>query len=228
MWPGSSRRTRDTKPIDINNSNDVHSSEQASLNPQSALEESYKKPVRIHYLDNLRTLAMFGVVTGHCCVFSIVDHDFGPWIGFQLRPDYMNVKGQYDNISWPSSLKYMEVSWTAFVALNLPAIMPIFFFVSGYLTPSSLKKKGAYAFLRGRFFSLAVPLFVVYFCLNDLWSRQLTLRLAFGLDESDTSARMTKEYAYMPFAILHLWFVSHLLVYYILYVLFDTLGYFAP
>ncbi len=54
----------------------------------------------------------------------------------------------------------------AFVKVNLAFFMPVFFFISGYFTPASLRKKGLHGFLRDRFYRLGIPCLVTLFVLN--------------------------------------------------------------
>ncbi len=46
--------------------------------------------------------------------------------------------------------------------------MPLFMFISGYFTPSSLKRKGVHEFIKDRLARLGIPLAVAYFVLYPL------------------------------------------------------------
>jgi len=55
---------------------------------------------------------------------------------------------------------------TAVLGINQSFFMCLFFFISGYFTPSSLARKGVRDFIREKFMRLGLPLFVFFFFLN--------------------------------------------------------------
>lgn len=96
-----------------------------------------KKGSRIHWMDNLRTIIIFIVVLYHV---GGVYEAAGLWKSFWIVSDS-------DTISW---VGIVGIIFDIF-------IMPTMFFISGYLTPPSLKNKGSWGFVKRKFRRLLVP-----------------------------------------------------------------------
>jgi fucose 4-O-acetylase-like acetyltransferase len=100
-------------------------------------EQSTMKRKRIHWMDNLRTVIIFLVVLYHVGgVYEGADM----WGWFWIVDD-------------PAT-----ISWVGIVGIVFDIfMMPTIFFISGYLTPPSLKDKSDWAFLKGKLKRLMIP-----------------------------------------------------------------------
>ena len=78
-----------------------------------------------------------------------------------------------------------------FFSVNAAFFMGLFFFISAYFLPSSFDRKGASTFLKDRFFRLGIPFVLVGITIGTL--------------------------THTTFDPAHTWFLSHLLVYAVLY-----------
>jgi len=102
--------------------------------PKATVEEATPKQPkkRMHWLDNLKTFLIIGVVLGHTAMtFSLG----GAGINFE-----------------PTT----EKTWFMMIVLILicivkPLVVPLFFFISGFFAPSSLDRKGPQGFMRANF-----------------------------------------------------------------------------
>ena len=102
---------------------------------------------RIHWMDNLRTIVIFLVFLYHAGgVYSLIFESF--WL--VADPATSDVVGILN------------------IMLDV-TVMPIIFFISGYLIPMSLKDKTAWAFLKSRFSRLLVPWIVAVLTLIPLY-----------------------------------------------------------
>jgi peptidoglycan/LPS O-acetylase OafA/YrhL len=110
-------------------------------------EKHTTKGDRLHWMDNLRTIAIFLVVLYHAGgVYSLVFESF--WI--VADPATSDVVGILN------------------IVLDISA-MPTIFFISGYLIPMSLKGKNGWAFLKSRFRRLMIPWIVAVLTLIPLY-----------------------------------------------------------
>jgi len=121
---------------------------------QAPLDLEQAKPkaapaARLYYLDNLKCLMTFLVVMHH---ITIGYGGNGGGAAF--------VVGNYHNT--------FAGLGTAFLSVNQSFFMCLFFFISGYFTPSSLARKGTRDFIQDKFMRLGLPLFVYFFILNGL------------------------------------------------------------
>ncbi|OBT44072.1 hypothetical protein VE00_04514 [Pseudogymnoascus sp. WSF 3629] len=107
---------------------------QSKLVPQNHTE-------RLYYLDNFRTYLTALVICHHVAV------PYGG-LGFWFYSSKLYPSGSSPTLS-------------AFNALNQSYFMGSFFFLSGYFSNRTLKRKGAKSFLKTKFLKLGVPL-VVY------------------------------------------------------------------
>jgi surface polysaccharide O-acyltransferase-like enzyme len=113
------------------------------------MEKELKKKKRIHWLDNLRTITILLVVLYHV---GGVYEAAGLWSSFWIVDD-------------PDT-----IAWVGIVGIMFDImVMPIMFFVSGYLTPSSLKSKSSWEFVKGKFKRLMIPWAIAVFTLIPLY-----------------------------------------------------------
>ncbi len=104
-------------------------------------------PNRVFYIDNLRVFLIMLVICHHLA------------IGFGAPGGWYYVV--------PTSPSYATFAvLSLFVIINQSFFMSLFFFVSAYFTPGSLKKKGVKKFLYDRLLRLGIPLAAYYFILN--------------------------------------------------------------
>jgi peptidoglycan/LPS O-acetylase OafA/YrhL len=109
--------------------------------------EHTTKGNRIHWMDNLRTIAIFLVVLYHASgVYSLTFQSF--WL-----------------VADPAT---SDVAGILNVALDVTAI-PIIFFISGFLVPTSLKDKTAWAFVWSKFKRLMIPWLIAVLTLIPLY-----------------------------------------------------------
>jgi fucose 4-O-acetylase-like acetyltransferase len=104
---------------------------------------------RTDFIDRLRVLLTVLVILHHT---AITYDGSGGWFYRELRDP-----------GTPSSLLL-----TLFCAVNQSFFMGMFFLLAGYITPASLARKGARAFVRDRLVRLGLPLLVFGFVLGPL------------------------------------------------------------
>ena len=112
-------------------------------------EKPTTKRERIHWMDNLRTIIIFLVVLYHV---GGVYEAAGLWSWFWIVVD-------------PATITWVGILGIVFDII----VMPTIFFISGYLTPASLKKKTGWEFLKGKFNRLIVPWVIAVFTLIPLY-----------------------------------------------------------
>jgi fucose 4-O-acetylase-like acetyltransferase len=104
---------------------------------------------RIHWMDNLRTIIIFLVVLYHV---GGVYEAAGLWGWFWIVDD-------------PAT-----ISWVGIVGIVFDIfMMSTLFFISGYLTPASLKNKSGWEFLKGKFKRLMIPWAIAVLTLIPLY-----------------------------------------------------------
>jgi len=110
-------------------------------------KESTTKRKRLHWLDNLRTITILLVVLYH--VGGVYVGTWG-WFWLVVDPD--------------------PVTWVGIVGIMFDImVMPIMFFVSGYLTPASLEGKSGWDFVKDKFKRLMIPWLLAVFTLLPLY-----------------------------------------------------------
>ena len=112
-------------------------------------EKNIKTGNRVHWLDNLRTITILLVVLFHV---GGVYESAGLWGWFWIVDD-------------PDT-----ITWVGIVGIMFDImVMPIMFFISGYLTPASLQNKTAWGFIKGKFKRLVIPWVFAVFTLIPLY-----------------------------------------------------------
>ncbi|MEH7883983.1 acyltransferase family protein [Bacillus sp. JJ1609] len=166
---------------------------------------------RLFFLDNLKIFLTILVVVHH------VGQPYGGSNGFWYynSEDYFNLG--------------------RFFSVNAGFFMSLFFLISAYFLPASFRKKGTKTFLKDRFIRLGVPLlfgFLVimpvlmyFYYINFRQYGNITfldyffsIYLGFGEMPDGWTGPVFPD---MQFG--HLWFIEHLLIYALLYVLFSRL-----
>jgi len=104
---------------------------------------------RVHWMDNLRTVSIFLVVLYH---IGGVYESAGLWGWFWIVDD-------------PTTMVWVGIMGIAIDIL----VMPTLFFVSGYLTPASLKNKPVGQFVIGKFKRLMIPWLIAVFTLIPIY-----------------------------------------------------------
>jgi len=112
-------------------------------------ENFSSKENRVHWMDNLRTITILLVVLYH---IGGVYESAGLWGWFWIVDD-------------PDT-----ITWVGIVGIMFDIIvMPTMFFVSGYLTPASLKNKTGWEFFKGKFKRLMIPWVIAVFTLIPIY-----------------------------------------------------------
>ena len=119
-----------------------------------------KRPARAYYIDRLR-VALTALVVCHHAVLSF---DGSP--GSVAAPWGSVVEYTTAQPQTPIFSRSISAMW--FLNLNQLYFMGLFFFISGYFTPASFDRKGAFAFLKERVKRLAIPCVVYYFVIGPV------------------------------------------------------------
>jgi fucose 4-O-acetylase-like acetyltransferase len=142
--------------VTTKSTSDPHS--EALLNPLESNVKPEPLPAkgtkaRLYYLDNIKTLLTFIVIAHH----SLAAYSGTGW--------YLSI-GNYKNT--------FGACGRAVLSLDSSYFMALFFFISGYFTPSSVSRKGRSEFIRDRLRRIALPLGVYTLligpCLSNLLS----------------------------------------------------------
>jgi len=158
-----------------------------------------KKTNRLYWLDNLRTIIIFLVVVYHV---GGVYESTGMWGSFWIVDDP-------DTISW---VGIMGIAFDIF-------IMPTMFFISGYLTPISLERKGAAGFVKGKLKRLMLPWLLAVLTLIPLYKVIFLYSRGLPQEHWTTYFHITN-----PNSQNWLWFLPLLFVFNLLYLLLAKLG----
>ena len=115
----------------------------------SVIENTSTQSNRIRWMDNLRTVIIFLVVLYHV---GGVYEGAGMWASFWIVDD-------------PDT-----ISWVGIIGIIFDVmVMPIMFFVSGYLTPHSLETRTGWEYVQGKFKRLMVPWAIAVLTLIPLY-----------------------------------------------------------
>ena len=127
---------------------------------------------RIYFIDNLKILLAVLVVLHHAA------QPYGPGGGWWIAQESYNI------------IDYTVLGM--FMALNASFFMGLFFMLSAYFVPSSLERKGANKFIKGRLVKLGVPILIFMFFVFPVMDYLLNYQIIlFG----------------------HLWFLAMLLIF---------------
>ena len=157
-------------------------------------EKHTTKGNRIHWMDNLRTIIILLVVLYHV---GGVYEAAGMWGWFWIVDD-------------PAT-----IAWVGIVGIVFDIfVMPTIFFISGYLTPASLKNKTGWQFLKGRFRRLMIPWVIAVFTLIPLYKVIFLYSRNLPQEHWSTYSHITN-----PNSQNWLWFLPVLFVFNVLYLL---------
>ena len=159
-------------------------------------EKILTKGNRIYWMDNLRTVIIFLVVLYHV---GGVYEAAGLWGWFWIVDD-------------PATITWVGILNIVFDIL----VMPIMFFISGYLIPTSLKNKTGWGFVKGKFKRLIVPWIIAVFTLIPLYKVIFLYSRNLPQEHWTTYFHITN-----PNSQNWLWFLPVLFVFSILYLLFS-------
>jgi len=157
-------------------------------------ENIIKKRKRIHWMDNLRTITIPLVVLYHV---GGVYESAGLWGWFWIVDD-------------PDT-----ITWVGIVGIMFDImVMPIMFFVSGFLTPASLENRTGWEFLKKKFKRLMIPWLIAVFTLIPIY--KVIFLYSRGLPQKNWS---TYFHITNPNSQNWLWFLPVLFLFDILYLL---------
>jgi len=164
----------------------------------STQEKNTTKGIRIHWLDNLRTITILLVVLYHT---GGVYEAAGLWASFWIVDD-------------PDT-----ISWIGIVGILFDImVMPIMFFISGYLTPTSMKQGTGWDFVKGKLKRLMIPWVIAVFTLIPLY--KVIFLYSRGLPQEHWS---TYFHFTNPNSQNWLWFLPVLFAFDVLYLLLSKL-----
>jgi len=154
---------------------------------------------RIHWMDNLRTITILLVVLYHV---GGVYESAGLWGWFWIVDD-------------PKTISWVGILGIMFDIM----VMPIMFFISGYLTPASLKNKSGWEFVKGKFKRLMIPWVIAVFTLIPLY--KVIFLYSRGLPQEHCS---TYFHFNNPNSQNWLWFLPVLFAFDMLYLLLSKMN----
>ena len=138
----------------------------------SALDNNYSHGIftrpppkaRLHFVDNLKTFLTVIVVVHHvCCSYNL---------GTGNDKSNTNGNGSNNNNVWYWSVANYNQSFSvfssSFLFLNETYVVPLFFFISGFFTPTSFDRKGPIVFMEDKYRRLGVPFLLYYFALQPI------------------------------------------------------------
>lgn len=164
----------------------------------------------LYYLDNLKICLTLLVILHH------VGQAYGPTGGFWQYKSSLN-----EIIPWLGS----------FFTVNASFFMGLFFMIAGYFLPGSYERKSVSEFIKNKLIKYGVPILFVFFILQplqmyfyyNLYSGNSRLdffsyltNIYFGIGGRPVAFIETIGWPEMNFG--HLWFVEHLLVYSLIYL----------
>ncbi len=161
---------------------------------------------RIHALDNLRAASMLLVIFGHSAM------------------SFVTIK--INEISWPIQDIYTHKAFDVFVIIAHTFVMPIFFFVAGYLGRTLYIKIGFHAFVEHKLKKIILPLLagmvtiVPLIHLSALYGRLITTSHATEPNVLKTIYDyFLSETFFSSYNSAHLWFLWYLVLFYFLTIL---------
>ena len=164
----------------------------------TAISVAKTKGARIRWLDNLRTVAIALVVLYHV---GGVYEGAGMWASFWIVDD-------------PATL-----SWVGIVGIIFDVmVMPIVFFVSGYLTPLSLAERTGWEFVKGKFKRLMIPWVIAVLSLIPLYKAIFLYSRGLPQESWTTYFHVTN-----PNSMNWLWFLPLLFYFNLIYLLLSKL-----
>jgi len=163
------------------------------------MKTTEKKTNRLYWLDNLRTIIIFLVVLYHV---GGVYESTGMWGSFWIVDD-------------PSTISWVGIMNIAFDIF----IMPTMFFISGYLTPISLERKGAWGYVKSKLKRLMLPWLLAVLTLIPLY--KVIFLYSRGLPQEHWT---TYFHFNNPNSQNWLWFLPLLFVFNLLYLLLEKLN----
>jgi len=158
---------------------------------------------RVHWMDNLRTVIIFLVVLYH---IGGVYEAAGLWGWFWIVDD-------------PTTMVWVGIMGIVFDIF----VMPTLFFVSGYLTPASLKNKPAGKFIIGKFRRLIIPWLIAVFTLIPIYKVIFLYSRSLPQEHWSTYFHFTN-----PNSQNWLWFLPVLFVFNMAYVMLSKMNLKAP
>lgn len=161
-------------------------------------KKNISKGNRIHWMDNLRTITILLVVLYHV---GGVYESAGLWGWFWIVDD-------------PNTITWVGIVGIIFDIM----VMPIMFFISGYLTPASLKKGTNWEFVKGKFKRLIIPWAIAVLTLIPLY--KVIFLYSRGLPQEHWS---TYFHFTNPNSQNWLWFLPVLFAFDMLYLLLSKL-----
>ena len=164
------------------------------------------RPIRLLYLDHLRTFLVTLVVVHHVALV------YGG-----VAPFYY--------VEYPTSDPDAFRMLLVFVLFNQAWFMGALFLLAGYFTPASLERKEPVVFLSDRFIRLGLPLLLFFFVLNPL-SSWLGARWASNRPAESGSVELGSYWETVGLG--PTWFIALLLIFSVIYVLSARLNICRP
>lgn len=172
----------------------------------TAMSESMNNTSRLHYMDNLRALAMLAGVVFHAgLAYSVLLHQF-----------------------WPTADVGQSVSVDVFLWFSHLFRMPLFFVVAGFFAALLAAKQGIGSMLRNRFMRVLLP-FIVFWPIAYVAMTSLIVQAANKVEHPSPLLMLIKNWLTLanapqaPPTLLHLWFLPYLLCFCILVWVINTL-----
>lgn len=158
------------------------------------IEKNLTRGSRIYWMDNLRTIIILFVVLYHV---GGVYESAGLWGWFWIVDD-------------PDT-----ISWVGIVGIIFDImVMPIMFFISGYLTPISLENRSGWEFIKGKIKRLMIPWVIAVFTMIPLYKAIFLFSRGLPQEHWTTYFHITN-----PNSQNWLWFLPVLFAFDILYLL---------
>jgi glucans biosynthesis protein C len=161
---------------------------------------------RLHYMDNLRALAMLAGVVFHASLaHSVLMHEF-----------------------WPTADAGRSIAVDAFAWFSHLFRMPLFFVVAGFFVALLVQKRGMVGMLRNRFARVLLP-FILFWPLVYFSMGWLIIHAAANVESLSPLLKMIKPWlanpnqpATLP-SLVHLWFLPYLMCFCVLAWVADAL-----